>query len=173
MGTAVIGIDKTQITAASAVPAFRLGTIGGYDDPTLGYQEFIYGRADGAMTGAGYVAVEVTAAAAANALDFIMVTTANTAGGQNGHGSRVAVAQAVMADNEFGWFQIYGKGSLRTSAAAAKGTRLNTTATAGALDDDGTAGARVINGAVLGVATGGAATSADAVFAYPSVGATI
>jgi hypothetical protein len=78
-----------------------------------------------------------------------------------------------MADNEFGWFQIYGKGSLRTSAAAAKGTRLNTTATAGALDDDGTAGARVINGAVLGVATGGAATSADAVFTYPSVGATV
>jgi len=173
MGTAVIGIDKTQITAATAVPAFRLGTIGGYDDPTLGYQEFIYGRADGAVTGAGFVCVEVTTAASANALDMAMITTANTAGGQNGHGSRVAVAQAVMADNEFGWFQIYGKGSLRTAAAAAKGTRLNTTATGGALDDDGTAGARTINGAVLGAATVGAATSADGVFTYPSVGATI
>ena len=173
MGTAVIGIDKTQITGVSSVPAFRVGTIGGYDDPTLGYQEFIYARADGAVTGAGYVCVEVTSAAAGNVLDFAMITTTNTAAGQNGHGSRVAIAQAAMADNECGWFQIYGKGSLRTSAACAKGTRLNTTATAGAVDDDATAGARTINGAVLGAATVGAATSADGVFTYPSVGATI
>jgi hypothetical protein len=168
MSSAVIGIDKTQVTGASAVAAFRLGTVGGYDDPTLGYQEFIYGRADGAVTGLGFLCVEATG------FDFAMATTTNTAPGASGFGSRVGAAQAALADNEFGWFQIYGKGSLRTLASAAKGTRLNTTATGGAVDDDGTAGAEAIVGVVLGTATGAAAaTNADAVFSYPSVGVTL
>ena len=168
MASAVIGISKDQVTAATAVPAFRLGTVGGYDDPTNGYQEFVYGRADGAVTGLGYLCVEATG------FDFAMATTTNTAPGASGFGSRVGAAQAALADNEYGWFQIYGKGSLRTLASAAKGTRLNTTATAGAVDDDGTGGAEAIVGVVLGTATGGAAaTNADAIFAYPSVGTTL
>ena len=164
MSSAVIGIDKTQVTGASAVAAFRLGTVGGYDDPTLGYQEFIYGRADGAVTGLGFLCVEATG------FDFAMATITNTAPGASGFGSRVGAAQAALADNEFGWFQIYGKGSLRTLASAAKGTQLNTTATGGAVDDDATSGAEVIGGLVLLTATGGAAaTNADAMFSYPSV----
>lgn len=168
MASDVIGIDKTQVTAATAVPAFRLGTVGGYDDPVNGYQEFIYGRASGAVTGAGFLCVESTG------FIFQMATTTNTAPGSFGHGTRAGAAQAVLANNEYGWFQVYGKGSLRTLASAAIGTRLNTTATAGAVDDDGTAGARAINGIVLGTATGGAAaTNADATFTYPTVGATL
>jgi hypothetical protein len=168
MASAVIGISKDQVTAATAVPEFRLGTVGGYDDPTNGYQEFVYGRADGAVTGLGYLCVEATG------FDFAMASTTNTAPGASGFGSRVGAAQAALADNQYGWFQIFGKGSLRTLASAAKGTRLNTTATAGAVDDDGTAGAEAIVGVVLGTATGGAAaTNADAVFVYPSVGVTL
>ena len=168
MSSAIIGIDKTQVTGASAVAAFRLGTVGGYDDPTNGYQEFIYGRADGAVTGLGYLCVEATG------FDFAMATTTNTAPGAAGFGSRVGAAQAALADNEFGWFQIYGKGSLRTLASAAKGTRLNTTATGGAVDDDATASSEAIVGLVLGTATGGAAaTNADAMFSYPTVGVTL
>jgi hypothetical protein len=168
MSSAVIGIDKTQVTGASAVAAFRLGTVGGYDDPTNGYQEFIYGRADGAVTGLGFLCVEATG------FDFAMATTTNTAPGAAGFGSRVGAAQAALADNEFGWFQIYGKGSLRTLASAAKGTRLNTTGTGGAVDDDATASSEAIVGLVLGTATGGAAaTNADAMFCYPSVGVTL
>ena len=168
MSSAVIGIDKTQVTGASAVAAFRLGTIGGYDDPTNGYQEFIYGRASGAITAIGYVCVEATG------FDFLMATTTTTAPGQQGPGSRIGVAQAALADNEFGWFQIYGKASVRTLALAAKGTKLNTTATDGALDDDATAGAETIDGLVLGTATGAAAaTNADAMLSYPCVGRTL
>jgi hypothetical protein len=167
MSGSIIGIDKTSVTAATDVPLFRLGTVAGYDDPSVGYQEFIYGRADGAVTGAGYLCVEATG------FDFAMATTTNTAPGASGHGSRVGAAQVALADNQYGWFQVYGKGSLRTAAAAAKGTRLNTTATGGALDDDGTAGSRSIVGVVLGTATVGAATSSDATFSYPSVGATL
>lgn len=168
MASDVIGIDKTQVTAATAVPAFRLGTVGGYDDPTNGYQEFIYGRADGAVTAAGYLCVEETG------FDFIMVTTTTTAPGASGAGARCGAAQAALADNEYGWFQIYGKGSVRTLASAAKGTQLNSTATGGAVDDDATASSEVINGLVLGTATGAsAATNADATFSYPTVGRTL
>jgi len=163
----IIGITKDQITASTGVPQFRLGTVGGYDDPTNGYQEFIYGRATAAITGAGYICVESTG------FKFTMVTTTNTAAGTYGHGSRCGAAQAVMATDEYGWFQIAGKGSVRTAGACAIGTRLNTTATGGALDDDGTAGARVINGAVLLTAAGAAATVTDAVLSYPTVGATL
>jgi len=164
MAQAVIGISKADIVASTGTPAFRLGTVGGYDDPTNGYQEFIYGRADGAVTAAGYLCVEATG------FDFLLASTTSTAPGAAGPGSRCGAAQAALADNEYGWFQIYGKGSVRTLASAAKGTQLNTTATGGALDDDATAGAEVISGVVLGTATGGAAaTNADALFSYPTV----
>lgn len=165
---AVIGINAAQVTGASAVPEFRLGTVAAYDHPTLGHQQFIYGRAAGAVTGAGYLCVEATG------FDFAMASITNTAPGASGYGSRCGAAQAALADNEYGWFQVYGKGSLRTLASAAKGTRLNSTGTAGAVDDDGTAGSEVINGIVLNTASGGAAeTNADAMFSYPTVGATL
>lgn len=168
MAQATIGIQPAQITAATGVAEFRLGTVGGYDHPTNGYQEFIYGRANGAVTGAGYLCVEATG------FDFLLASTTSTAPGASGFGSRAGAAQAALADNQFGWFQIYGKGSLRTLASAAKGTRLNSTGTGGAVDDDGTASSEAINGLTLGTATGGAeATNADAIFAYPSVGATL
>lgn len=168
MAQAIIGLSKDQVTAATATAAFRLGTVGGYDDPVNGYQEFIYGRADGAVTGAGYLCVEETG------FDFIMATITTTAPGAAGPGSRCGAAQAALADNEYGWFQIYGKGSLRTLASAAKGTQLNSTATGGAVDDDATAGSESISGLVIGTATGGAAaTNADAMFSYPVVGRTL
>jgi hypothetical protein len=168
MAQAVIGISKADIVAATGTPAFRLGTVGGYDDPTNGYQEFIYGRADGAVTGAGYLCVEETG------FDFAMASTTTTAPGASGPGTRCGAAQAALADNEYGWFQIYGKGSVRTLASAAKGTQLNSTATAGAVDDDATAGSETISGLVLGTATGAAAaTNADAIFSYPVVGRTL
>lgn len=164
----VIGINPTEIAAATAVPAFRLGTRGGYDHPTNGYQEFVYGRANGAVTGLGYVCIEQTG------FDFALATLTTTAPGSSGPGSRVGVAQAVLADNEYGWFQVYGKGSIRTAASAAKGTRLNSTATGGVVDDDGTASSEQILGLVIMTATGGAeATNSDGMLCYPVVGVTL
>jgi hypothetical protein len=168
MAQATIGISAAEVTASTSTAAFRVGTVGGYDHPTLGYQEFVYGRANGAVTAAGFLCVEETG------FDFVMASTTTTAPGASGFGSRAGAAQAALADNEFGWFQIYGKGSVRTLASAAKGTRLNTTGTAGAVDDDGTAGSEEVVGLTLGTATGGsAATNSDACFNYPSVGATL
>lgn len=168
MAQATIGISKADVVSATGTPSFLLGTVGGYDDPSNGYTEFVYGRASGAVTGAGYVCVETTGN------DFQMISVTATTPGTAGFGSRVGVAQAVLADNEYGWFQIYGKGSVRTLASAAKGTRLNSTGTNGALDDDATAGSEAIFGIVLGTATGGAeATNADGMLSYPSVGTTL
>lgn len=170
MSSAILGIDPTEVGPANRPARFKLGTLGGYDHPELGYQEFIYGRAAAAIAGGlGFVCTEGVN------FGFTMATTANTAPGTaGGPGSRVGVAQAALLINQFGWFQVYGRGSVRTAASAAIGTRLNTTATAGAVDDDGTAGARPINGAVLAVATGGAAaTNPNAVFSYPTVAQTL
>lgn len=160
---AIIGISPQQIAAATAVPEFKLGTGGAYDHPTLGHQEFIYGRANGAVTGQGFVCVEQSN------FRFAMLATANS-----GNGSRVGAAQAPMLDQQYGWFQVYGKGSLRTLASALLNARLNTTATGGAVDDDGTATSKSILGVVLLTSTGGApATNPDAVFNYPQVGITL
>lgn len=167
MSGAIIGINPTQITAATATAQFRLGTRGGYDHPTNGYQEFIYGRANGAVTGLGYLCVEQVG------FDFAMASLTSTAPGASGFGTRCGAAQAAMADNEFGWFQVYGKGSLRLLGATAIGTRLNSSATDGALDDAGTAGSEAIFGVVINVLTSGDATSSAAVFNYPSVGTTL
>lgn len=168
MAQAVIGLLATDVVAATATPLFALGTVGGFMDPSKGYQEFVYGRANGAVTGLGYLCLEQTG------FDFVMATLTTSAPGSSGPGSRAGAAQAALADNEYGWFQVYGKGSLRTAASAAIGTRLNTTATGGQVDDDGTAGSEQILGLVLMTATGGAAaTNADAMFSYPVVGVTL
>ncbi len=161
-----IGIKPTEIVAAGGIPVARLGTRASYDDPVLGYQEFVYGKFNGGTFGIGSVCVE------SNGFVFAMITTANTAPGANGFGSRVGVAQGTGVDQGFGWFQVYGKAYLRVLPAVVRGTRLNTTATTGSLDDDGTAGARVIEGVTIQLASG-ANPNTDATLTYPSVGATL
>lgn len=172
MGQTVIGIKPTQVALAADIAnygsPYNFGDIGGYDDPLLGHQEFVWGRANGAVTGAGYVCVETTG------FDFQLISITATTPGTAGPGSRVGVAMAALADNDAGWFQIYGKGTARTLGLAAKGTRLNTTGTNGCLDDDGTAGSEQVFGIVLGTATGGVtANNSDAILTYPSVGVTL
>lgn len=160
----MIGINPTQVDTTAT---FKLGTSMRLDTAD-GTKEYVYGQARGAITGAGYVCV------AATGFDFAMASVTETTPGTTGPGSVVGVPAAAMSDNQYGWFQVYGKSTIRTLASAAKGTQLNTTGTAGALDDDATAGAEVINGVVLGTATGGApAANSDAYLMYPSVGRTL
>ncbi len=172
MSQVIIGIKPDEIVAtvaAGGLPSFKLGTYGGYDDPVDGLKVYVYGVATAAIT-QFFCCVEGVLNG-----NFSMITTANTAAGQlGGHGSRVGVAQATLATGQFGWFQVLGRGAVNTLASAALGTRLNTTATPGSLDDDGTAASRSINGIVLKTATGGAqANNVDARFSYPTVGVTL
>lgn len=163
----LIGLDPTRFQAATDAPQFRLGSAGLYDDPVDGTKSYVYGSAVGTQT-AGQVCVEGAAGV------WTPATTALTAAGQvGGHGTRVGVAQFAASAGQFGWYQVFGKCSALTAGAVAIGTRLNTTATAGAIDDDGTVGARVINGAVFKTAPGGAAVSVDCRLCYPTVGLTL
>lgn len=123
-----------------------------------------------AHNGKEYVFVQATSAIAANDTctydeTFIGVvapiSTSNDAGGD-----RVGVAPAAIASGSFGWLQIYGACTARTAAACAANVRVNTTATAGAIDDDGTAGSFAIEGMIL-TAAAGSATTAAALLDYP------
>jgi hypothetical protein len=159
----LIGVNPTNVVLSGGIPEFRLGTIAGVDNPTLGYQEFIYGRTAAAITGAGYVCVEQT-----GPLWQMVDSTIVAAGGLGGPGSRCGIAMGAMASGDYGWFQIYGRCSIRTAAAAAKGTKLYPTATAGAVGT--TAAAASIEGLTLLTATGGAATGTDGEANLPHIG---
>jgi hypothetical protein len=161
-----IGLSATEVIASTSVPAFTVGSLGRVDDSD-GTKLYLYVHAAEAITGAGYLCVVDSVGEAE------MVDTTSSAPGA-GQGMRCGAAQADVADNEWFWIQVYGRGSLRTLASAAVGTELTSSATAGAVDDATTAGLEVINGLSLGTATGGAeATNADAYFNFPYVGRTL
>ena len=101
-----------------------------------------------------------------------MSTTTTTAPG-TGAGKIVGAARAAVAANGFGWLQIFGAGNVRVAASCAAYTLINSTATAGQLDDDASAGAEIIDGIVLDVANGGAAGVVAGWFNWPKVGRTL
>ncbi len=113
MTSAVIGISPAAVRTSSEVADFRLGTRAGYDDPDDGYQEFLYVEAGEAITAAGYLCVVDSAFVAE------MVDTTSTAPGA-GMSQICGAAMAAIESGGFGWLQIYGKGSVRTLALAAK-----------------------------------------------------
>lgn len=120
--------------------------------------EFVYVQASGAITGAGYVCY-ITAAYLA-----VMVSTSNDA-----IGNLIGVPAVAFADGDYGWLQTKGVCVVRAAALAAANVRLNSTATAGQLDDDGSASAMAIDGLVLTTAVGGSAATAAAVISYPII----
>jgi hypothetical protein len=101
-----------------------------------------------------------------------LATTLTTAASPRGTRCGVVMA-ATASSGTFGWVQRQGQVSLRVLANAAANARLNTTATAGILDDDGTAGAKHIEGVALQVANGGATANQEATLNGPIVGVTI
>lgn len=71
-------------------------------------------------------------------------------------GDSIGFAPAVANAGDFGWLQTSGVvDNMYVGANCAANVALNTTATAGMLDDDGTANSGVVSGAVLTAARGG------------------
>ena len=168
MATVILGIDPTRTWTSTEMTGFQPGDVGGFDDINEGYKEFVFGQAEANALAIGNVLVE------GPGYVFTRVTTTNSAPGQvGGHGTRVAIAMAVVPANGFGWFQIYGRAAALTAAAVAVGTRINTTATAGAVDDDGTVGARPILGMVWKTLVASGTVGADCRLSYPTIGLTI
>lgn len=99
------------------------------------------------------------------AFAFTLLSTANDVGGTPVAGN---IGLPTALGQRF-WAIVEGMGPARVLANAAADARLNTTATAGALDDDGTAAAFAIEGLHLMTANGGATASVLARYSNPHV----
>jgi len=149
---ALIGVS---LTAPAATSSFVLGSRHvDYDG-----DEYVYVHANGAITGAGYTCIIDSAYEAA------MVSTSNDLAN-----NLIGVPLAAFADNDYGWLAIRGTHQVRATSGALLNVSLNTTATAGLLDDDATAGAFKVTGLAL-TATAGSTTNVLAVLNYPALAA--
>ena len=163
----VSGIDPTSVRTSTEGPEYGLGQVG-FNATSAGVKGYIYVKDSGAaITGDGYVAV-------VDGSDFtaIMASTTTTAPG-TGAGKLAGVARAALAASGYGWLQVFGAGTVRANALCAAYTLINSTGTAGQLDDDATAGAEVIDGIALDAAVGGAAATAAGFINWPKVGRTL
>lgn len=91
----------------------------------------------------------------------VMVSTSNDA-----RGDLLGVAPATIAAGSSGWVQVKGVCNVQVAASCAANARLNTTATAGQLDDDGTAGSFTCDGIFLTTARGAGAGTAPGILNY-------
>lgn len=154
-----LGINITQ---ADTTAQFVLGTNTSGNEGAV----YVYCQANGAMAlGDGSVAL----------LDpSFQATLISTSNSNTTFAQAVSICKTILADNEFGWFQIYGTANIFGLASAVKNVALNTTATAGHLDDDATAGAEVVAGLILTVTVGGGGAAAvEGHLNFPTVGVTL
>jgi hypothetical protein len=158
----IVGQNVAEVyTAAELATQGKGFGLGDRYTDNLG-NEFVYVTAGGTIA-AGDV-VQFTAAFSAAAL-----TTAASP-----RGRRVGVAMAAMTSGQFGWVQVYGVcAAANVLTLAAADTRLNTTTTAGTLDDDGTTGAKQIEGIYLSTARGAGTGPAPCTLNFPFVSVTI
>lgn len=127
-----------------------------------------YGKASEAIT-LGFACL-LTHAADVWTAALINLTNSATA-----RGALVGFPCMTLAINEYAWFQTGGPcDNIRVLASAVARTRLNTTATSGALDDDGTASSEEVVGVTIDTTNGGAAaTVAGFLVEEVSVGPTL
>lgn len=132
------------------------------DTYCYGDKEYVYVQADGAI-----VSGDVCIISEAHQAD--QIDTTNSAGAI---GDRVGVAVHAFADNEYGFLQIAGPvDAINVGSSAAANTKLNTTATAGRIDDDATSGAETILGLVTTAAE--SSNSAAGILHRPWIDATL
>ena len=159
--TMLIGVDVlNSFTAAELTQGKGFG-LGDRHIDQLG-NEYVFVQAGAGGITANFVATIDEAYGA------VMVSTSNDA-----RGDLIGVAPATIAANSYGWVQVKGVCNVQVAASCAANVRLNTTATAGQIDDDGTGGSIALDGIVLTTARGGTAGTAPAVLNYAIQGVTI
>lgn len=127
----------------------------------------------------GKVWVLVKASAAIAQYDVVTydetynTTVAPLSTSNDARGDKVGVAPVAFASGDYGWLQIAGPCTMNVLASCAANVRLNTTATAGSLDDDGTASSLQVEGIYLTTARGSSAGSAAGILNYPIQGVTL
>jgi hypothetical protein len=125
--------------------------------------------------GKAYVYVTASAAIAANDVVFFNSAFAATplSTANDARGNKVGVALTAFASGEVGWVQVDGPCSFNVLASAAANIRLNTTATAGKLDDDATTGSMQVQGIYLTTANGAGTNAVAGILNNPFVDVTI
>lgn len=158
--TALIGFDKTQT----------------YSALTNG-KTFLPGQESEDSVGNAWVFVKASSAIAQYDVvtyDETYVTTVAPLGTANdARGDKVGVPAVAIASGDYGWLQIAGPCTMNVLASCAANVRLNTTATAGSLDDDGTAGSMQVEGIYLTAARAASNGSAAGILNYPIIGVTL
>lgn len=136
-----------------------------------------FGLGDRYVSNDGTEWVYVKASAAVAQYDVITMTVTYDAAplgtGNDARGNLVGVASVAFASGDYGWVQVSGPTTMNVLASAAANVRLNTTATAGSLDDDGTAGSMQVQGIYLTTARGASNGSAPGILNDPFVDVTL
>ncbi len=154
MNENLTGVD---VSVTETSPTFALGTNVAKDGKV-----YTYVQASGALS--QYDAVIIDEAGQA--------VTASLTTSASAFGDRVGVIAVDFADNDYGWAQVYGVATVNVLANCAANAVLNTTGTAGQLDDDQGVGSEDVDGIVLTTAAGGSAASVAAFINWAAVGAT-
>lgn len=110
----IIGLNKTQVTAASSVPEFLVGTVGRVDRTGNLYKYVKYNGGAGAVAAVAGNFVFNYAPSGASAGATTEVTSDVTDSGGIGMG----VLQAVIANGGYGWIQVTGTATLTTALKA-------------------------------------------------------
>ena len=145
------GVLNAALTSTSTTPEFALGTRAKGNKGS----EWMYVRANGAVTAYDCVAIDETwdATAMTKALADADLM--------------VGFAQNAFADNEYGWVALSGQGiSVRVLASGVADAALYPSATAGCLDDDATS-QTAVNGVVITTTNGGSTAAVAALATYP------
>lgn len=144
------GIDFTSVFTPpsagdynyGAQPDFAVGTLMfGSDGTAFVYVQF----GTGGATGLGYVCNLNPAT-----YEAVMTSTSNDL-----LGARVGVAQAVAAEDDYGWLQVLGPCQVFGVVSALANNRVAATGTGGIVDDAGAAGTLYIDGLIFTTAVGG------------------
>lgn len=150
-------------SGADDTPKFALGTIALSDDG----REWVYCQAPGTV-GATVVSLPNLAVTITPAYAISQLSTSTDA-----YGNLVGIVEHAYTGNQYGWVQRKGPADIYVGASCAANARLNTTATGGMLDDDGTTGAMEVRNIALTTARGGSNGAAAGVLNYPVVGSTL
>lgn len=160
MTNVVIGAFPGDVLTSDELAQGRGFGLGDRYTDHLGREYVFVAFGTGGATGAGYVC-SIDA-------NFTAVMTTNAA---SLFGQQVGIAQAAAASGEFGWLQIFGNAQVWTDVAVVA-VRMQTTTTAGQIDDASGAGTKQIPGLSLTAARTVSAGLAPAILTYPTIGAT-
>lgn len=126
LGFPPIDSHRTASNAASRSTPWKLGHVIDAVDPSYGAGKFIYLK--------GAASTELGSVVLYHPDDFSTSLAA-----ANDKGS-LAVAMAPTVANEFGWYQVFGKGVAKVAAGFADNADCYLTATPGTIDDADVAG---------------------------------